>query len=397
MQHTDTQLLTVQNLLEELKEVDDWYLFGAYLGVPVYKLNEIQSEHKGVVERCKLNMLQYWLDNTLTASWREVIRVVEQMDKLALAAKLKRKYLWGPPTTSEGIMLYQLILLPILYDITESVSASAQPAAAGDTEPSPTAPYTADIEADVKVVRGIQDLESSFSAMLRKLRDTLTNCDISGIQFFLNDLFDTDEFSSCDTIDKVLRQLRQGHVDTFNVYYLQQLISECQQNEAIDKSIKEYEEKKERFLEATTVKQFQQAIVSKAETLPPKGMAEMTIRIPAELNINESNKRTLKDVEKLARRAFQGCENSFISIKVKPGSIIITWYVPESLCEELERLARENAAVLREEGVEEVTIVGKKRVFLSTDEEWLKVRTLILLLIIIHLILQENNHETTGN
>ena len=40
--------------------------------------------------------------------------------------------------------------------------------------------------------------------------------------------------------------------------------------------------------------------MSKAETLPPKGMAEITIRIPAELDISESNKRTLKDVEKLA-------------------------------------------------------------------------------------------------
>ena len=55
--------------------------------------------------------------------------------------------------------------------------------------------------------------------------------------------------------------------------------------------------------------------MSKAETLPPKGMAEITIRIPAELDISESNKRTLKDVEKLARRAFKGCEKSFISIK----------------------------------------------------------------------------------
>ena len=93
-----TQLLTVQTLLEELKEVDDWYLFGAYLGVPVYKLNEIQSEHRGIVERCKLNMLQYWLNTTMTASWRDIARAVEQMDRLTLAAKLKRKYLWGSPT-----------------------------------------------------------------------------------------------------------------------------------------------------------------------------------------------------------------------------------------------------------------------------------------------------------
>ena len=92
--HADTQLLTVQSLLEELKEVDDWYLFGAYLGVPVHKLNEIQSEHKGV-ERCKLDMLQYWLNTTMTASWRDITRALGQMDKLTLAAKLKRKYLWS--------------------------------------------------------------------------------------------------------------------------------------------------------------------------------------------------------------------------------------------------------------------------------------------------------------
>ena len=246
---------------------------------------------------------------------------------------------------------------------------------------SPTALSTADVEADVKVVRQIQDLESSFSKMLVNMMDVLANCNLPKMQFFLNDLFDTDEFSSCDTVDKLLRQLRQGHVDTFNVYYLRQLIESFDQSDAAIKSIKEYEEKREQFLDATTVKDFQQAIVSKAETLPPKGMAEITIRIPAELNIKESNKRTLKDVEKLARRAFAGCENSFISIKVKPGSIIITWYVPESLCEELERLARENAAVLREEGVEEVTIEGRdKRVFLSTQEDWLKVRAQMMTL-----------------
>ena len=250
-----------------------------------------------------------------------------------------------------------------------------------DTEPfSPTALSTADVEADVKVVRGIQDLESSFSNMLLDIKKNLAKCDISDMQFFLSDLFDT-EFNSCDTVEKLLRQLRQVHVDTFNVFYLQKLISRFHQGDATIKSIEEYEKKREQFLDTTTVKDFQQAIVSKAETLPPKGMAEMTIKIPAELSIKESNKRTLKDVKNLARRAFQGCENSFISIKVKPGSIIITWYVPESLCEELERLARENAAVLREEGVEEVTIEGRdKRVFLSTQEDWLKVRAQMMAL-----------------
>ena len=292
-------------------------------------------------------------------------------------------------------MLYQLVLYCtiILFVTAESVRASAQPAAAGHSDtgdtaeppPSPTATSTADVEADVKVVRELQDLESSFSKMLLDMKDDLANCDISRIQFFLNDLFDTDEFSSCDTIDKVLRQLRQGHVDTFNVYYLQQLISQCQQSDTAIKSVLKYDIKKEKFLEATTVKEFQQAIVSKAETLPPKGMAEMTIRIPSKCKVR--NLRTLKDVEELAKRSFPDCENSFINIKVKPGSIIITWYVPESLCEKLERLAHENAAVLREEGVEEVTIVDRKKKMFFSTKEWLKVMNIMTCTIFIIIVI----------
>ena len=132
-----------------------------------------------------------------------------------------------------------------MHFIAEPVTGSTD----SDTEPlSPTALSTADVESDVKVVRGIQDLESSFSNLLLDMMDALANCNLSKIQFFLNDLFDTDEFNSCDTVDKLLRQLRQGHVDTFNVYYLQQLISRFHQSDAAIKSIKEYEERENSFL-----------------------------------------------------------------------------------------------------------------------------------------------------
>ena len=132
----------------------------------------------------------------------------------------------------------------------------------------------------------------------------------------------------------------------------------------IVRKIKEYEEKKEKFLRATTVKEFQQAVVSKAEAVTPKGMAAVTIKIPEEYGAP----RTMLDVKVLAKRGFKGCDKDFVKIHVKPGSIIITWYVPEALCGEIVRLARENAAELREEGVEEVSIVGEKSVTLSTED-----------------------------
>ena len=254
----------------------------------------------------------------------------------------------------------------IVIFLTESVkSEMGVPAlpqqAIDETEPSVD---DAVLDANVKVISELQGLESDFSNMMTDTRKDLKKCDIAELQFFLDDLFGVDEFRNCHTIDEVLRKLRRDHIDTFNIRYLEQLISRFHQTEEIVKKVEEYEEKKEEFLRATTVKEFQQAVVSKAETVIPKGMAAVTIKIPKEYGIP----RTMKDVEELAKKGFKGRHKDFVKINVKPGSIIITWYVPEALYGEIVRLARENTAVLREEGVEEVSIVGKKSVTLSTED-----------------------------
>ena len=234
-----------------------------------------------------------------------------------------------------------------------------------DLSPTPsTDPSIADLIADVKVVGGLQDLESDFSSMMMDTRKDLADCNIGDIQFYLDDLFGIDEFRKCQTIDEVLRKLRHDRIDTFNIRYLERLIREFHQSDAIIKTIEKYEEKKEEFLRATTVKEFQQAVVSRAETVLPRGMAAVTIKIPKEYGVP----RTMKDVEELAKKAFKGHHKDLVRINVIPGSIIITWYVSDGLCEELVQLTRENIAVLREEGVEEVSIVGEKSVTISTQD-----------------------------
>ena len=88
--------LTVQQLLVELKEVDDWYSLGAYLRVRVSKLREIKtSNSQGGVQLCKIEMFQYWLDSTPTASWEDVISALKQVDNLVLADRLTSKYTSG--------------------------------------------------------------------------------------------------------------------------------------------------------------------------------------------------------------------------------------------------------------------------------------------------------------
>ena len=77
----DTSLLTVAVLLVELKEVDNWFMLGAYLNVPIYLLKKIQSTHtQDGVERCKLEMLQFWLNNTMVATWKDIARALEHLN-----------------------------------------------------------------------------------------------------------------------------------------------------------------------------------------------------------------------------------------------------------------------------------------------------------------------------
>ena len=71
-------------------------MFGVILGVPVPQLKKIESSpySQRELERHKIDMLQYWLENNLTPTWNEVVQALEQSDQLVLAAQVKDDYLW---------------------------------------------------------------------------------------------------------------------------------------------------------------------------------------------------------------------------------------------------------------------------------------------------------------
>ena len=264
-----------------------------------------------------------------------------------------------------AIILSNFYYITIFF--TEAVKSNVGVAALSQQTSTETATDDADaalIDADVKVISDLHGLEGEMTSIMIDTRKDLKDCDIAELQYYLDDLFGVEKFRKCQNVDEVLRQLRREHIDTFNIIYLKQLISQFHQNNAIIQKLEEYEKKKEEFLRDTTVKQFQQAVISKAEAVIPKGMAAVTIKIPKEYGVP----RTMKDVEELAIKGFKEHRKTLIKIHVKPGSIIITWLVPEALYEEILQVSRENIAVLREEGVDEVSIVGEKSVTLFTQD-----------------------------
>lgn len=210
-----------------------------------------------------------------------------------------------------------------------------------------------EIQADVAVVVGLQTLVSEFSHMLTEIRQPFFKFDLAAVQFYLTDLLGTDEFYSCDTSDKVLQQLRKRYVDTFNISRLKQLADHFQSN-PMKELIEVYETKLEKFLDETVVCKFYWAIINQVDPVLPREMAVVKIKVPEFLADN----RTLKDIERLACKAFGSHYKSFVRLSAEPGSIIITWFYPKTLTPALKQLALEHAVGFAQEEVEEISVDG---------------------------------------
>ena len=85
----------LQQLLDALKKLENWFLFGAMLGVSISQLKKIELFHQKDSDRCKLELLQYWLENKLVPTWNEIVQALEKTDQLALAAQIKHDYMWS--------------------------------------------------------------------------------------------------------------------------------------------------------------------------------------------------------------------------------------------------------------------------------------------------------------
>ena len=90
--------LTLKQIENELKEVTaaDWYPLGVQLGLRPAKLREIESNNARDAQRCKLDILDWWLENAPVTSWEELANAVEGMGEHSnVVQKLRRKMSQG--------------------------------------------------------------------------------------------------------------------------------------------------------------------------------------------------------------------------------------------------------------------------------------------------------------
>ena len=97
--------LDLRSLLEELKEVTDWFRLGVWLGINHTVLTTIEKNYEHDGERCKIEMLEHWLKN-FNASWSEMISALEAIDRRNLAIQLREKY--NIPQTGTGTQQHRI-------------------------------------------------------------------------------------------------------------------------------------------------------------------------------------------------------------------------------------------------------------------------------------------------
>ena len=94
--------LSLKNLTNALREVDDWEDLGIQLEIKYHELQKFVSEHQKTEER-KRAMLQFWLDHDTQASWEKVVAALSEMKLNRVAKEIERKYQVPPSTQSEDV------------------------------------------------------------------------------------------------------------------------------------------------------------------------------------------------------------------------------------------------------------------------------------------------------
>lgn len=377
---------TLPQLLKALKKLkSEWYTFGVKLGVPVYQLKSIKLSHnQDELEACMTDMLQYWLDNTLEAEWNEVILTLEESDQIVLAQEIKREYLLSSTCEQEGIckQLQENYNVNVhVYIITGPAAASPAQELVTTVTPASLSPSSAaavaapslitnviTIEADVAVVSNLKSLEASYGHMPVKASRYLQECDLSEVVSYLDSTIEPEVFNECKNFGEILKKLKKDvHIDVFNIAVLTELVKLFDKAE-LTQEIEQYIKKKDSFLEETTIKEFQRAVVCRVEPIPINKRIAVAIKIPKE----KVCKVTLKNIEELAKKGFDEEKyRSFMHLHAKPGCVLVSWTVPKEMNNELQQLAQSNFAVFKENGVVEVT-VGGTRVFPWTQQVRIK-------------------------
>ena len=78
-----------------MTQVVDWFPLGLQLGLGLPELKQLQMDYPGDAQRCKTEVLDWWLRNSRECSWETLAEALKTMEYEVLAENLRRKFRRG--------------------------------------------------------------------------------------------------------------------------------------------------------------------------------------------------------------------------------------------------------------------------------------------------------------
>ena len=73
----------LKQILIDIKEVTDWYFLGIKLEVPTSHLQHTEKNYGSNAERCKIEVIKFWLHNVQNFTWNKLAQAIEGMGRHA--------------------------------------------------------------------------------------------------------------------------------------------------------------------------------------------------------------------------------------------------------------------------------------------------------------------------
>lgn len=92
--HNPDENLNLDSLLIQLRAqvTPKWYEFGTAIGMPAELLNQYSSYPR---DECLIEILNYWLNNRQSPTWRDVAEVLRDIELRELAEGIMNVYKTG--------------------------------------------------------------------------------------------------------------------------------------------------------------------------------------------------------------------------------------------------------------------------------------------------------------
>lgn len=83
---------SLRELIDVLGSVVDWYVLGLHLGLRSQQLKQIEVENRGEISRCKVEMLDCWLQTDFNPTWKAITDALSRMGEHIAAMEIEKKY-----------------------------------------------------------------------------------------------------------------------------------------------------------------------------------------------------------------------------------------------------------------------------------------------------------------